>query len=56
VHKIISKIKSRTMRWVVHVVRTEKKKKIKRYVVKKPEGNDSLGRPKGRRGENTKKS
>jgi hypothetical protein len=47
-HKLISKIKSRTMRCVVHVVGTEKKRKAKRCLVKKPEGNESLSRPRCR--------
>lgn len=43
-HKLIRKIKSSTMRWVVHEVRTENKRKAKRCLVKKGEGNEPLGR------------
>jgi hypothetical protein len=39
---IIRQIKSRRMRWSVHVVRTGEERKLYRVLVEKPEGNNHL--------------
>jgi hypothetical protein len=43
---IIRMIKSRRMRWVVHVAQTREKRNAYRILVGKPEGKTPLGRPK----------
>ena len=48
---IIRVIKSRRMRWLGHVARMGERKGAYRVVVRKPEKNRPLGRPR-RRGEN----
>jgi hypothetical protein len=42
---IIRIIKSRTMRWAGHVARMGEKRNVYRLLVRKPEGNRPLGRP-----------
>jgi hypothetical protein len=42
---IIKQIKSRRMRWVGHVARMGKERKVYRVLVGKPKGKTPLGRP-----------
>jgi hypothetical protein len=42
---IIKQIKSRRMRWVGHVARMGKERKVYRFLVGKPKGKTPLGRP-----------
>jgi hypothetical protein len=45
---IVRIIKSRRMRWAVHVARMGEKRNVYRLLVGKPEGKRSLGRPRRR--------
>jgi hypothetical protein len=45
---IVRVIKSRTMRWAVHVARMEKGRGVHRILVGRPEGKIQLGRPRYR--------
>jgi hypothetical protein len=47
-------IKTRRMRWAEHVARTGERKGVYRVVVRKPEGNRPLGRPRRRWEDNIK--
>jgi hypothetical protein len=51
---IITMIKSRRMRWAVHVTRMGEKMNAYRIVVRKPEGKRPLGRPRRRWVDNVK--
>jgi hypothetical protein len=51
---IIRIIKSRRMRWAGHVARTGEKRNAYRFLVGKPKGNRSLGRPRRRWEDNSK--
>jgi hypothetical protein len=46
--KIIRQIKSRKMRWAVHVARTAEESKVYKVLVGKPEGKRPLGKPRRR--------
>jgi hypothetical protein len=52
---IIRKIKSRRMRWVVHVARMGEKRNAYRLLVEKPQGKRPLGRPRCRWVDNIKR-
>jgi hypothetical protein len=45
---IIRQIKSRGMRWAGHVARMGEERKLYKVLVRKPEGNRPLGRPRRR--------
>jgi hypothetical protein len=45
---IIRQIKSRRMRWAVHVARMEEKRKVYKDLVEKPKGKKPLGRSRRR--------
>jgi hypothetical protein len=45
---IIRQVKSRRMRWAVHVARMEEERKVYKVLVGKPEGKRPLGRPRRR--------
>jgi hypothetical protein len=45
---IIRQVKSRRMRWAVHVARMGEEKKVYKVWVRKPEGKRPLGRPRHR--------
>ena len=47
-HNIIMNLKSRRLRWAGHVARMEHSRNAYRILVRKPEGNRSLGRPRCR--------
>ena len=47
-------IKSRRMRWVRHVARTEEGRGVHKVLVGKPEGKRPLGRPRRKREDNIK--
>jgi hypothetical protein len=47
-------IELRRMRWVAHVARIEKRKKVYRVLVGKPKGKGPLGRPRHRWEDNVK--
>ena len=47
-------IKSRRMRWVVHVARRGERRGVYRVLVGKPQGKRTLGRPRLRREDNSK--
>jgi hypothetical protein len=51
---IIRVIKSRRMRWLAHVARTEQRRGAYRVLVGKPEGKKPLGRPRRRWEDNIK--
>jgi hypothetical protein len=51
---IVQVVKSRRMRWAVHIVRIGERRDMYRVWVGKPEGKRPLGRPKHRREDNIK--
>jgi hypothetical protein len=54
VSTIVRVIKSRIIRWAGHVVRMEERRGVYRFLVGKPEGKRSMGRPTPRRKDNIK--
>jgi len=52
--KIVRVVKSRRMRWAVHVARIAEGRGVHRFLVGKPEGKRPLGKPRRRREDNIK--